>query len=102
MKILDEIIDLGVDSSGPLPVLLRKCLLLAHTLNFEHDAPPPTARSLGRGEWIGAAAAKLGASAVKLGGNVAEALITQWLRQYGSLAASVASASAVKRSARYL
>jgi hypothetical protein len=30
--VLDEIIDLAVDSSGPLPVLLRKCLLLAHTL----------------------------------------------------------------------
>jgi hypothetical protein len=51
---------------------------------IEHDATPPTARSLGHktGEWIGAAAAKLGTSAVKLGGNVAEALITQWLRQY--------------------
>jgi hypothetical protein len=32
MKILDEIIDLAVDNSGPLSVLLRKCLLLAHTL----------------------------------------------------------------------
>jgi AbiTii len=32
MKILDEIIDFAVDNSGPLSVLLRKCLLLAHTL----------------------------------------------------------------------
>jgi hypothetical protein len=54
---------------------------------IEHDATPPTARSLGQktGEWIGAAAAKLGTSAVKLGGDVAEALITQWLRQYVGL-----------------
>jgi hypothetical protein len=32
MKILDEIIDLAVDNSNALSVLLRKCLLLAHTL----------------------------------------------------------------------
>jgi hypothetical protein len=32
MKILDEIIDLAVDNFGPLSVLLRKCLLFAHTL----------------------------------------------------------------------
>jgi hypothetical protein len=32
MKLLDEIIDLAVDNNSPLPTLLRKCLLLAHTL----------------------------------------------------------------------
>ena len=32
MEVLDEIVDLAVDNSGPLSVLLRNCLLLAHTL----------------------------------------------------------------------
>jgi hypothetical protein len=32
MKLLDDIIDLAVDNSSSLSMLLRKCLLLAHTL----------------------------------------------------------------------
>jgi hypothetical protein len=77
---------------GSLSSALRELGVSEHDLGelkqaIEHDATPPTARSLGHktGEWIGAAAAKLGTSAVKLGGNVAEALITQWLRQYVGL-----------------
>jgi AbiTii len=35
MKVLDEIIDLAVENSGPLSVLLRQCLLLAHTLKSQ-------------------------------------------------------------------
>ena len=77
---------------GSLSVALRELGVSEHDLGelkqaIEHDATPPTARGLGRktGEWIGATAAKLGVGAVKLGGNVAEALITQWLRQYVGL-----------------
>jgi AbiTii len=49
-----------------------------------HDNTQQDARSLGQktGEWVRVAAAKVGASALKIGGNVAEAVITQWLRQY--------------------
>jgi hypothetical protein len=77
---------------GSLSAALKELGVSEHELGdlkkaIAHDAIPPTARSLGQktGEWIGATAAKLGAGAVKLGGNVAEALITQWLRQYVGL-----------------
>lgn len=35
MRLIDEIIDLAVDDKTPLPVLLRKCLVLAHDLKNE-------------------------------------------------------------------
>jgi AbiTii len=35
MQLLDEIIDLAVDNSASVSVLLRKCLVLAHTLKNE-------------------------------------------------------------------
>jgi hypothetical protein len=35
MRLVDEIIDLAVDDKTPLPVILRKCLVLAHDLKNE-------------------------------------------------------------------
>jgi hypothetical protein len=44
MRLVDEIIDLAVDDKTPLPVILRKCLVLAHDLKNELD---PGFRTIG-------------------------------------------------------
>jgi hypothetical protein len=73
-------------------VALRKIGVSEHDVNelkqaIEHDATPSTASTLGRKtlNWIRTISAKIGTGALKLTGNVAQALISEWLRQYTGL-----------------
>ncbi|MGQ0443991.1 MAG: AbiTii domain-containing protein [Beijerinckiaceae bacterium] len=52
MKILEEIIDLAVDNSGPLSVLLRKRLLLAHTLKNQRLQTWAEEELVGARTWV--------------------------------------------------